>query len=485
MRIYLLFMLGLLSSASWAHAQQIATLRISQTRTVLPEITVYLDVRDALERPAVDIHPEQITALVGADSAKVVSVQPFREAKEGIGYVFLVDKSKSLRRAQLNQMREALLGWVEAMEPVDRAAIITFGERVVLMQDFTGDKAQLRQIIEGFETTDNKTQLHLGLAKALELGRRTDEALPDRRAIVVLSDGMDDFPGGMMREEVMDRIHNSNMPIYAIGLFNPPRTEKKEEALRKLGSFARASGGKYFEAGQNPLSDVYETLREHIRDVWVVRLTCAACATDGSERPLRIGITAGGISMFDEANIHMYAGPVATNTGTSVPDGPFEFLLHYPWWVYTLAGLLLVGLATGSGVFIYRRRNRLNLGELPPIVQPIPPKKKPEGMPIRLTIVGGARSGEVYDVSLHDQIILGRSRGDCDVAFPDDEEASRKNSVLVKKDGGVYLRDLDSMNGTYVNGVPISGSYRLEDGDRILIGRTELRITLPGGATRR
>jgi pSer/pThr/pTyr-binding forkhead associated (FHA) protein len=44
------------------------------------------------------------------------------------------------------------------------------------------------------------------------------------------------------------------------------------------------------------------------------------------------------------------------------------------------------------------------------------------------------------------------------------------------------VEDLGSTNGTALNGSPISGQRRVADGDLILLGRTELRLTLIKGA---
>jgi pSer/pThr/pTyr-binding forkhead associated (FHA) protein len=40
----------------------------------------------------------------------------------------------------------------------------------------------------------------------------------------------------------------------------------------------------------------------------------------------------------------------------------------------------------------------------------------------------------------------------------------------------VWIVDLGSTNGTYVNGQPVSGRERLEEGDLVRVGETELRI---------
>ncbi len=42
---------------------------------------------------------------------------------------------------------------------------------------------------------------------------------------------------------------------------------------------------------------------------------------------------------------------------------------------------------------------------------------------------------------------------------------------------GVWIVDLGSTNGTYVNGREIDGREQLHDGDVVRVGDTELRVT--------
>jgi pSer/pThr/pTyr-binding forkhead associated (FHA) protein len=63
---------------------------------------------------------------------------------------------------------------------------------------------------------------------------------------------------------------------------------------------------------------------------------------------------------------------------------------------------------------------------------------------------------------------------------------SGRHCELVLENGLVLVRDLGSRNGTLVNGVPIRTVHRLEDGDVILVGDTELRVAGVGaGAVRK
>lgn len=66
-----------------------------------------------------------------------------------------------------------------------------------------------------------------------------------------------------------------------------------------------------------------------------------------------------------------------------------------------------------------------------------------------------------------DEIIIGRSP-ECDYVIPD-RQVSRKHARVFRADDGFYLMDLDSKNGTYLNGSSIEGPALLQDGDVIQV----------------
>jgi hypothetical protein len=71
------------------------------------------------------------------------------------------------------------------------------------------------------------------------------------------------------------------------------------------------------------------------------------------------------------------------------------------------------------------------------------------------------------------RLVVGRSR-ECDVQV-EDGNVSRRHFELVHEDPDAWvLVDLGSTNGTEVNGRRVSGRQRLDDGDRITAGGTEL-----------
>ena len=83
---------------------------------------------------------------------------------------------------------------------------------------------------------------------------------------------------------------------------------------------------------------------------------------------------------------------------------------------------------------------------------------------------GGGRSGEAFNVA-GERMTIGRSP-DAEV-FLDDVTVSRNHALLVRRRDGLYIDDLGSLNGTYVNRRRIE-SHRLANGDELQVGKYKL-----------
>jgi pSer/pThr/pTyr-binding forkhead associated (FHA) protein len=93
------------------------------------------------------------------------------------------------------------------------------------------------------------------------------------------------------------------------------------------------------------------------------------------------------------------------------------------------------------------------------------PPPPPEREVVTLTIDG--RREEITEP----RIVLGRSRS-CDIRLPD-VNVSRRHAELRQEGATYWIIDLDSMNGTVVNGRPVERE-RLRDGDTITLGSTDI-----------
>jgi pSer/pThr/pTyr-binding forkhead associated (FHA) protein len=84
--------------------------------------------------------------------------------------------------------------------------------------------------------------------------------------------------------------------------------------------------------------------------------------------------------------------------------------------------------------------------------------------------MGGGRGGETFPIDV-DRMTIGRNP-DAEV-FLDDVTVSRNHALLVSRRDGLYVDDLGSLNGTYVNRRRIE-SHRLQNGDELQVGKYKL-----------
>jgi hypothetical protein len=100
-------------------------------------------------------------------------------------------------------------------------------------------------------------------------------------------------------------------------------------------------------------------------------------------------------------------------------------------------------------------------------------------MNIRLKIRKGTRAGEEFNIPAP-RCLIGRGR-DCHLQ-PKSEAISRHHCVVLIHDGRVFIQDLESRNGTFVNGQLVKQVCELHAGDVLTIGPLSFEVRLEGVA---
>ncbi len=95
--------------------------------------------------------------------------------------------------------------------------------------------------------------------------------------------------------------------------------------------------------------------------------------------------------------------------------------------------------------------------------------------PARFVVVAapGRRPGSTLEVSA--STVVGRD-AESGVRLDGDEFASARHARIDPKPDGVWVEDLGSTNGTFVNGDQLTAKRLLQPGDILKVGETELRL---------
>ena len=104
----------------------------------------------------------------------------------------------------------------------------------------------------------------------------------------------------------------------------------------------------------------------------------------------------------------------------------------------------------------------------------VPRNAAPQGP--HLAIVRGPRRGTILPL-VFTQTLVGRL--DSNHLVVEDDSVSRVHARLSRRPDGVFVEDLASKAGTFVNGRRIEGCTRLADGDELVVGTVAFVFAQP------
>jgi VWFA-related protein len=514
-----------LSALALAEISSFGITQAIQLDEMPPAVRVYLEAHTRDGSAVAEIQPRQLTASLGEHSLAIRKTSPFRESGEGVAYVFLIDVSRSLSASDFNLIREELTGWIQSLTPLDRVAVIAFGNESRLVVDFTPDRSRITTALASLGPTDDRTVLHEAVRDGLELCGRRDLELPGRRVILVLSDGRDEG-SALTADDVLTLLRRDPVPIHAIGLSRLPSSTSRQAYLDLLRRFAANSGGTFYESVPADLGSAYDAIRRDIRDLWIVELACSGCRADGEEYRLQIHLDDRGRVLSDGRSVRLLpvlraemdsSGSVASAPGDTATAGSAARGSGGTWWLWLLFPLLAAGAAAGVWIAVRRRRHHpagteVSAGEaaghgtteIEPFVQKSEPNEAGDaGHPeedqnvsgsfvlengvettrpprpavmrlMRLIVVRGTNAGRQYTVTLFSNAVIG-SRSTCDCVLQEPGVAPEQFEIY-QLDGRVYIRNLSEASETLIDGLPVTTHHPLRSG--ALVGTRDFIVRI-------
>ncbi len=119
-----------------------------------------------------------------------------------------------------------------------------------------------------------------------------------------------------------------------------------------------------------------------------------------------------------------------------------------------------------------------------PAPVPVPPRPagpgagpaSTDGMvgPERLIVIS-PEAMKGYEFPVSSEVTVGRAGG-CAVLLTADTFVSQLHARLFRRDGDIFVEDLGSTNGTFLNGKKVSAPVSVRKGDKIQFGRTTVEV---------
>ena len=138
-------------------------------------------------------------------------ISSFSSTEAPFNVALLIDTSHSTQR-KLGAIRKAALTFVKQLQPRDRVAIVTFDDEVRFIGDFTSDRKVLEGAIASVKS-NYRTSLYDAIARTVNERLST---VSGRKAIVVLSDGVDTASKLASFEEALELVATASVIAYSI-----------------------------------------------------------------------------------------------------------------------------------------------------------------------------------------------------------------------------------------------------------------------------
>ena len=255
-------------------------------RAAVELVSLNVTVTDGTSHYVTDLESDDFSVF--EDGVKQ-DVTFFNRTHLPIALSLLLDTSASME-SKLPTAQEAAIGFARRLRPQDLAEVVDFDSRVVVLQNFTNNAADLEQAIRK-TSAGGSTSLYNAVYIALKdlkkvVAKNVDEIR--RQAIVLLSDG-EDTSSLLPFEEVLDLAKRSETAIYSIGLRanEGPSTGTKgfKEAEFVLRQLSQETGGRaFFPSLLADLANVYGQIADELSSQYTVGYTSRNPRRDGAWR---------------------------------------------------------------------------------------------------------------------------------------------------------------------------------------------------------
>ena len=222
-------------------------------------LELFTTVVDADGRVLTGFSREEFTVFEEGAEQEILRFESLHDLP--IHAALLIDTSASMAD-QLDSVRAAAVGFFEqAIQPRDRAAVITFSEEPRLMTGFTSELEKLAAGLAGL-TAERGTALYDSLFFALQYF----QGIKGQRALIVLSDGEDRRSKASL-EEALSFAIGTGVTVYVISL----KDGRTRQARTRLARMATQTGGRSFViASVDELQRIYEAIQLDLRSRYLL-----------------------------------------------------------------------------------------------------------------------------------------------------------------------------------------------------------------------
>ena len=234
-------------------------------RSGIELVTLHVTVIDKSREYLTDLKPADFAVF---ENGRRQDVAFFQRRGLPLAVALLFDTSGSMHSA-LPALQRAAAEFVRALDPEDVVSVMSFGDTLRMLQDFTADRPAVDRAIRD-APAGGGTALNAAVYVALtELtttrGVSQDDGVPRRCVLVLLSDG-NDTESLVGFDDVLALAARRDVAIYSIRLERPtPAVREPDQGRSALERLAAQTGGRaFFPQQRYALRTVFRDIRREL-----------------------------------------------------------------------------------------------------------------------------------------------------------------------------------------------------------------------------
>ena len=210
------------------------------------------------------------------------------DAPLSLGVVFDVSDSMNWS-SKLDRAIKAAVQFLQTSNPGDEFFVVQFSDRPQLVAGFTSQVEDVQHKLASIRA-DGRTALLDAIYLALDT---MHDANNGRKALLVISDGGDNRSRYGVKD-VKSAVRESDVQLYAIGIFDPDRSGRGAEYIQGpylLSELAEMTGGRMFPVelySLHELPDLAAKISVELRNQYIVGYRPSNTARDGSWRRIKV-----------------------------------------------------------------------------------------------------------------------------------------------------------------------------------------------------
>jgi Ca-activated chloride channel family protein len=265
---------------------------------------VTLDLETAVFIAAVEVVPLTVTVTDGRgvyipnmtqdefevyENGELQEIRYFDSEPRPVVIGMLVDTSGSMEGIKMERAKQGASAFLQHLTEQDQAFIMGFDAFPRLIQDLTPNVARLREAID-LMAPQGATSLNLAIVEACDILLDS----PERRALIILSDGFDTVQS-VTEGQAIEYALSQDVRVYTIGIFdvaNPIRSSGFNDfnpGETSMRAYSDGTGGRTFILNSlGELERAYDEIAAELRSQYSLAYRPETPAAPGEYREIEI-----------------------------------------------------------------------------------------------------------------------------------------------------------------------------------------------------